>query len=253
MPLPRRAFLTGCAAAGLSLRPGWRGLLTPQPGSPVLKVRPGKRGTGPAPKGVTSLGLGGGRDGQLAVPGRYTPAEPLPLVLTLHGATMSGADMVRRLGPLADQAGVILVAPDSREFTWDGIRGDFGPDIPVLERALESVWSRYAVDPRRISVAGFSDGATYALALGLANGGLFPRVAAFSPGFLIPVPRAGRPRFFVSHGRQDEILPIDRCGRPVVRALRQAGYQVDFREFDGGHTVPPALATAALDQLAAHS
>jgi poly(3-hydroxybutyrate) depolymerase len=42
------------------------------------------------------------------------------------------------------------------------------------------------VDPQRICVSGFSDGASYALSLGLANGDLFTHVAAFSPGFMRP-------------------------------------------------------------------
>jgi phospholipase/carboxylesterase len=163
---------------------------------------------------------------------------------------MRGSDMIRRLASVAERAGVILLAPDSRDFTWDGIRGEFGPDPLFLDRALASVWSRYAVDPRRLSVSGFSDGATYALALGLANGGLLPRVAAFSPGFLIPVAARGKPAMFISHGTKDPILPIDRCSRIIVRQLERAGYHVDYREFDGGHTVPDAIADTALGWLA---
>ena len=34
--------------------------------------------------------------------------------------------------------------------------------------------------------SGFSDGASYALSLGAANGDLFTHIAAFSPGFMRP-------------------------------------------------------------------
>jgi phospholipase/carboxylesterase len=71
-------------------------------------------------------------------------------------------------------------------------------------------------------------------------------VLAFSPGFLVVPDPAGRPRIFVSHGTADPVLPIDACSRSFVPALREAGYDVRFDEFDGGHTVPPAVSDAAV-------
>jgi phospholipase/carboxylesterase len=102
----------------------------------------------------------------------------------------------------------------------------------------------------RITLGGFSDGATYALSLGLRNGDLFPRVVAFSPGFIVEGPPHGTPRFFVSHGTADTILPIDSCSRRIVPALRQRGYDVTFREFDGGHEVPESIAREAMNWIA---
>ena len=114
-----------------------------------------------------------------------------------------------------------------------------------LDQALQVVFSRYSVDPARVSIEGFSDGASYALSLGLANGDLFSRIVAFSPGFLAPGQLRGRPAIFVSHGVKDRVLPIDRCSRRVVPELRIAGYSVEYREFDGGHTVPDDIAADA--------
>lgn len=51
---------------------------------------------------------------------------------------------------------------------------------------LLQVLSNYAVDTTRLGVGGFSDGASYALSLGLTNGDLFTHVIAFSPGALYP-------------------------------------------------------------------
>ena len=42
------------------------------------------------------------------------------------------------------------------------------------------------------------------------------------------------------------MLPIDACSRTFVPLLQGAGYDVRFDEFDGGHTVPPAVADRAL-------
>jgi phospholipase/carboxylesterase len=197
------------------------------------------------------LGLGSdGRDGLIQLPSA-PPEGPMPLLVFLHGATQSGTGMVRRIGPAADQAGVALLAPDSRATTWDAIRGGFDEDVAFLNRTLDHVFARLAVDPARIAIGGFSDGASYALSLGLANGDLFPRVVANSPGFVIPVPTQGRPRFFVSHGTSDQILPIDQCSRVIVPQLRAKGYDVTFREFEGRHEVPAAVADEGLRWVAA--
>ena len=95
-------------------------------------------------------------------------------------------------------------------------------------------------------MAGFSDGASYALSIGLANGDLFTSVLGFSPGIVVPGQRAGKPPIFISHGRQDQILPIDECSRRIVPELQGEGYQVTYREFDGPHMVPPEVASEAM-------
>jgi phospholipase/carboxylesterase len=147
----------------------------------------------------------------------------------------------------ADETGLILLALSSREPTWDSIldRGRYGSDIAVIDRALEHTFSRWAVDPARVAVGGYSDGASYALSLGIANGDLFSDVIAFSPGFLAPTVQRGSPRIFVSHGTQDRWLPIDSCSRRIVPQLERDGYEVRYREFEGGHVVPPGIAREA--------
>ena len=120
----------------------------------------------------------------------------------------------------------------------------------MLDLALARVFSIVPIDPGRVAVAGFSDGASYALGLGLANGDLFGRVVAFSPGFVAGTARAGRPAVFVSHGDADDVLPVDRTSRRIVRALRDDGYDVTYREFPGGHAVPPEVSREAVDRLA---
>jgi predicted esterase len=107
------------------------------------------------------------------------------------------------------------------------------------------------VDTTRLAIGGFSDGATYALSLGITNGDLFTHVIAFSPGFMVPATQRGEPHVFVSHGTKDQILSIDVCSRRIVRRLRDAGYDVLYREFDGGHTVPAAIAREAFTRLTA--
>ena len=129
--------------------------------------------------------------------------------------------------------------------------GGYGQDVTAIDRALERTFSSHTVDPARVAIGGFSDGASYALSLGLTNGDLFTHVLAFSPGFAASARRVGSPRIFVSHGTRDAVLPIDRCSRRILPTLRRAGYDVTYREFDGGHAVPPEVAREAADWFAA--
>jgi phospholipase/carboxylesterase len=204
----------------------------------------------PESLGVVRLGLSESeRDGVLYLPSGRQRDRPAPLLLVLHGATGTGRQAIRRLQPLAEARGVILLAPDSRAYTWDVVLGGFGPDVEFVDRALGRAFALSRVDPARVAIGGFSDGASYALTLGLANGDLFSRVVAFSPGFVAEVARRGSPRLFVSHGTRDEVLPIETCGRRIANEARRQGYDVRFLEFEGGHAVPPEVAEAAMDWL----
>ncbi len=192
------------------------------------------------------LGLGdGGRDGVIQMPSSM-PAGKAPVLFFLHGATQDHTSVIRRVGAAADQLGIVLVAPDSRNGTWDAIRNEFDEDVVFLNRALDHVFERVNVDPDRLAIGGFSDGASYGLSLGLINGDLFPRVVACSPGFIMQAPAHGKPHLFFSHGTSDQVLPIDQCSRVMVPRLRSMGYDVTFKEFEGRHELPPEIAIEAL-------
>jgi poly(3-hydroxybutyrate) depolymerase len=198
-----------------------------------LTSRPRPPTSGTPPTGLIPLQLSGSdRDGVVYVPPSYRHESPAPLVLTLHGATGSGRRGLRRLQPLADAAGLILLAPDSRGTTWDvAMTGGFGPDPEFVDRALDLVFACYAVDPSRLVAEGFSDGASYALSLGLLNGDLFTHVIAFSPGFMAEGSRPGeaaalrvarRPR---SGAADRSVQPAHRPGSPG-RRLRHPIHRV---------------------------
>jgi predicted esterase len=176
---------------------------------------------------------------------------PFPLLVLFHGAGGNAESVLRHLGSAPDEAGVAVLAPDSRDSSWDAIRGNFGPDVSFVNRCLELVFDSVAIDPARIAAAGFSDGATYALSLGLINGDFFRRIVAFSPGFVVDGTPHGRPSLFISHGTDDPILPIDRCSRLIVASLQKRGYDVTFRQFDGGHEIPEDIARDGMEWVAA--
>lgn len=217
----------------------------PQSG-PRLSARPGSPTVAPT-VGLSELGLASPRDGLLYVPESYSSDTPTPLFIALHGAGGSGDDWAGYYSR-AEARGMILLAPDSRASTWDRVFGNFGPDVEFLDQALRHTFERCRIDPARIALGGFSDGASYALSLGVSNGDLFSHLVAYSPGFLRPVdPIVGKPHVFVSHGTQDTVLPVTVSRDAIVPTLRNAGYDVTYQEFAGGHSVPSGISDSALD------
>jgi phospholipase/carboxylesterase len=209
--------------------------------------RPGIPGQAPYAAGVDWLDLDDAPAPAIFVPSTL-PDGPVPVMVLLHGATSNPLQALPIVQDEAERRQFVVIAPKSVGMTWDVIHGGFGPDVAALDQVLAAVFDHIPADARRLAIAGFSDGASYALTLGLANGELFPSILAFSPGFFVPARRQGRPAIFVSHGRADPVLPIDQCGRLVVAALRMADYDVAYHEFDGGHQVPSEALSAGLDR-----
>lgn len=201
--------------------------------------------------GVSVLPLASGPEVLLYVPAGYTPAKPAPLAVTLHGAGQSNDSALVPLKAFADANGLLLVSPQATGTTWDFLYMHYGVDVAVINAALARVFQDCNVDASRVALTGFSDGASYALSLGLNNGDLFTRLVAFSPGILGPAGYHGTPKIFESHGRQDPIIGIDDASRKFVPALQKKGYDVTYREFDGGHAVPSAIAQEAAAFIAA--
>ena len=238
MNVTRRQLLGALAAAPFAWPKGAGGQSTPSPAGP------GDNNAITTP-GRHPLNFERDRDGFVYLPRGYQPSRELPLMLVLHGAGGSSASAGGWFS-LADEHGVILLAPDSRQWTWDSLLGGFGPDVDFLFRALKWTVERVALDRRRLALSGFSDGASYALSLGIGNGDVFGHIMALSPGVMSPAVVAGKPRVFISHGTDDRVMPIDETSRRFVPRLRALNYDVTYREFDGRHTLPPDVRREAL-------
>ena len=243
MTLSRRSFVKVASALTFA---GTLGAQTPPDPAPNrLTARPAAGGSDLKP-GLHPLGFRTERDALLYVPESSAKFDKAPLVISLHGATRSSDRGIEVLRAQADEFGFLLLAPASSRNTWDIINGAGGLDAKFINRAMARVYEMRSVNPARVALAGFSDGASASLSLGLGNGDLFAAVFGFSPGFVVDLDRFGKPPVFISHGTLDNVLPIDECSRRIVPQLRQAGYQVTYREFEGKHTLPPDIATEAM-------
>jgi phospholipase/carboxylesterase len=198
--------------------------------------------------GVHALGIERGRDGVLYLPPQYRTDTPITLVLLLHGAGGAGSRMAQRFKPYADELGMAFLAPDSREISWD--RADrLTKDVAFIDEALAVAYRRINTIPDRLRIAGFSDGASYSLSVGLTNGDLFGRILALSPGFVDNAQERGTPSIYITHGTNDDILPIERTSRRIVPMLQRNGYSVEYHEFEGKHETPPEVTRPAFDWL----
>ena len=194
-----------------------------------------------------------GRNGLLYIPTDH--AEPLPLLILLHKAGGSASEWFGGSGSYAayaDKGRFIILAPESPGQSWGTGPKNWGYDYLAINRALEEAFARCAIDRNRLAIGGFSDGASYALSLGLANGDVFSYVIAFSPSFIVraqgrakrsPTGTAITPLVYIAHGVSDNVLPIASTSRVIVASLRKNGYHVEFREFSGGHASRPRQVT----------
>lgn len=244
----RRHFLAaGCSALAAACG---RDLLVPhvREGSPRLSARPSRLlGTDLAP-GMHRRTLAG-TDLVLYLPATARRRPRVPLMVFLHGAGRTVEAFVDAHRPIADETGVMVLAPYAAIDTWDRLNGPYHRDVAAIDLVLQWVFHEVPVARDAIALSGFSDGAAYALALGRGNGDLFRRLIAYSPHSLLPTAPVGLPPITVTHGTFDALVPWGISAEYVVPALRAAGHEVEFVSFTGTHAVPLQVVTEAMRAL----
>jgi len=221
----RRAFLSWGAAGTI----GWL--------KGTKELRAASLAQNGVPYGESRLGVSDNeRDATLYVPKKYKEGTPMPVLMMLHGFFGTGQG-VRYTFPIAEDFGIIVIAPESREITWGQSAPGFDQDVRYLGPAYRYVSGLLDIDEARVALGGHSDGAGYALSMGLAYGDVFNHLMVFSGGLMIPVRRRGKPRIFFGHGIDDHQMPIDDTSRKFAAQLKTEGYDVTTREYAGGHGV----------------
>jgi phospholipase/carboxylesterase len=196
----------------------------------------------------------GSRGGfSLYVPEYYTPDRAWPLVMALHGGSGNGRGFLWSWLRDARSFGAILAAPTATGPTW-ALMGD-DTDTPNLARILDSIRSRWNVDPKRMLLTGMSDGGTFCYVTGFESTSPFthlaPVAATFHP-LMAEIADAERLRglpVHIVHGRLDWMFPVQ-VARQTKDALSAAGANVTYRELDDlSHCYPREMNAPILKWL----
>lgn len=187
-----------------------------------------------------------------------------PLLIMLHGVGSNEEDLFT-LAPQFDPSFYILsargpyqLAPN--QFAWyEMIFKPQGlvitPDQAEESRQklalfIEEAIEHYEVDPSRVYLLGFSQGAIMALSLLLTAPQNLTGVIAIAGRILPELFKANSPlgnklasteqlkgrALFMGHGVQDEIMPIQH-GRQAENLLAKAPLQMSYREYEMGHEI----------------
>jgi phospholipase/carboxylesterase len=181
----------------------------------------------------------------------------IPLLVMMHGRGANEGD-VYELVPYVNRE-FLIVAPRGVEvheetergayrwFNWSGEESNtemFEPAIQKLSALVEELAQQFPLNRSRIYFGGFSQGASMACLMSLVRPELVAGVIAHS-GFLPPSPglktitgnASGKP-FFFAHGTGDELISLEQA-HTTADLLKEAGAQVEFREYPLGHETSP--------------
>ncbi|MQA91947.1 MAG: hypothetical protein GEU90_17285 [Gemmatimonas sp.] len=199
------------------------------------------------------------------------PSDGAPLIVLLHGRGSDRFDLLGLRRGLPSDA--IIVTPQAPfpagpwgygpGYAWYQFLGEDRPDPATFGEAQERLGDFLAgiavdlpVTPGSLTLGGFSQGGTMSLGYALMHPDSVPNVLNFS-GFLPSHPRVEATartvqgtRFFWGHGLQDPAIPfaLAERGRAV---LRNAGADLEARDYPIGHWIDPSELAAAADWLAA--
>ena len=189
---------------------------------------------------------------------RHAVQEPARFMLLLHGWTGDENSMwifarkfpedlwiaAPRAPHVSKKGGYSWRSPHSVQTNDRGLPTlpDLKPAADDLVRLVDDISASIGVDATQFNVAGFSQGGALTNVLAL----LYPErihKAAVLAGFmptgtdeLLTRPVLAGKQFFVAHGSQDNLVPIE-LARQAIGLLEQAGAQVTFCDAEVGHKV----------------
>ncbi|TNE50150.1 MAG: hypothetical protein EP343_09475 [Deltaproteobacteria bacterium] len=157
-------MVLSCSNGGTNPQEG-NGSVDGGPPSDATSAQPDER---TAPEKVplpTQTVFGGNRPVTLLLPKGYDPAEPLPLVMVLHGLGVNGEfqSIYLQLPYLQETKKFLLLAPDGTKFNdslhfWNIGDKSLVDDVGYLTKLLEDVSKVYRVDSKRVFLVGHSNG-----------------------------------------------------------------------------------------------
>ncbi|MEO9221811.1 MAG: dienelactone hydrolase family protein [Mycobacteriaceae bacterium] len=186
--------------------------------------------------------------------------QPLPLVVVLHGAFVTGSAELARtgFGRLADEGTAVVVAPESIGPAWNSDGGccakaaaEHVNDAGFVSTVMRDVQRTAHTDPRRTSIVGYSSGGKLAYNVACQDSSAIAAVATYGAGPQRPCDSSTPVTFVVGYGDQDTNEPP--VGAPpdnhgVHQPQSETAAQLRTRDGCTGpptreHTVGPAAMT----------
>jgi phospholipase/carboxylesterase len=194
-------------------------------------------------------------DPVVVLPAKYDPGEPAALVVALHGYGGTAPEMADVWREAAAEFDAIVIAPRAIRkvkgagYSWGRVdEAEF-----LVLRAVAHVESRHQIDPKRIVLSGFSQGAVMSFAIGLRNPerfrGVIPVCGGWHPVYLKETDpsRTRLPRFFLMAGDRDGGTAQM---RRAAADLEEFGATVKLVVYENmGHHFPPDRVGATRDVL----
>jgi phospholipase/carboxylesterase len=178
---------------------------------------------------------------------------PHPALIFLHGRGTDENDLLELTSYLDPHFLIASVRAPYRfsygGYTWFDLDEKSTVNIDQLINSRDSFFQwlddflkNNPIDSSRLFLFGFSMGAIMSLAISLSNPKRFKGIVAHSG--MLPQDEQlsyqwndlGNLSFFIAHGSQDPIVPVE-LGRQAHRRLLQANADVIYREYPIQHTI----------------
>jgi polyhydroxybutyrate depolymerase len=198
---------------------------------------------------------GGGRTYLVYVPGSYTGAEAMPLVLNFHGLGSNGLaqHLYSGLVPIAEREGFVLVSPNGVNNSWLITPG--ANDIQFTRDLVAAISEQLCIDPGAVFATGMSNGGFMSAALACRAGDLVAAVAPVA-GVLGATANCGEPVPILQfHGTDDFVVPyapgiVSATGGPFAGIEVIMASWAEHNGCEGEPTISSAAESVDLIQFA---
>ena len=187
-------------------------------------------------------------------PTNMDPTKKYPAIFLLHGMGSHEDDLPQLVQDFQEQChifslrGPITQHPGYAFFTIQEVgqpdRAIFDKVLIALQRFILEAIEEYQIDPHKVFVLGFSQGAVLAQSLAFVMGNLVTGIVALSgytPKFVTEeyaIRSVEHLHAFISHGDYDYVIP-SQWGMESKEIFEQFGATVTFKQYPDGHDVTP--------------
>jgi phospholipase/carboxylesterase len=183
-----------------------------------------------------------------------------PLLLLLHGYGSNEEDLFSFATELPDEYYIISArAPYNMQYgayAWYAINFDADENKfsdheqakisrDLIAQFIDELIQTYPIDPKNVTLVGFSQGSILSYAIALSHPDKVQRVVALSGYVSEPILEENylrndlsKLKIFHSHGTVDQVIPVE-WARKTKPFLEKLGINTTYKEYPVGHGVAP--------------